>query len=174
MINLATQAFIAAYSKTPHFDPADPEAHLNIMQTDGFGRDVIGLIRAICVKVIFISLTHQPGILTRFQERSSAKRKELFRSLQLKTPRSSVTGQPLQLLMDMPVRWSSTYVMLCRALLLRTVRSFCLDIPRFPCAHTAVIIQYIDDFVDELARQEPNRERRRKLDDLKLDNEEWE
>ena len=28
--------------------------------------------------------------------------------------------------------------------------------------------------MDELARQEPNRERRRKLDDLKLDYEEWE
>ena len=42
---MATQALIAAYSKTPHYDPANPDAHLPT------GRDEVGLIRAVAVKV---------------------------------------------------------------------------------------------------------------------------
>ena len=51
-------------------------------------------VRSICVK-----------------ERSSAKRKELYRTIQMKAGVSS----PTQLLIDMKVRWSSTYIMLNRA-----------------------------------------------------------
>ncbi|KAJ7852733.1 hypothetical protein B0H13DRAFT_2581604 [Mycena leptocephala] len=61
-------------------------------------RDVLGIVRAIAVK-----------------ERSSAKRKELFRSLQKKA--GSKTG--LQLILDMIIRWSSTYAMLHRGYTLR-------------------------------------------------------
>jgi hypothetical protein len=52
----------------------------------------------------FILLTHQ-------QERSSAKRKELYKSVQVKAA-VSPTMQPL---LDMKVQWSSTYVMVNRA-----------------------------------------------------------
>ena len=45
VINLATQALIAAYSKSPHFDPKNPEAHIPT------SRDEVGLVRAIVVKV---------------------------------------------------------------------------------------------------------------------------
>jgi hypothetical protein len=45
VINLATQAFISTYSKAPHFDPKDPEAH------EPTTRDEVGLVRAIMVKV---------------------------------------------------------------------------------------------------------------------------
>lgn len=49
VINLATQALLAAHSSSKHYDPAKPTDHEpNI---DDFLRDEIGLIRAITVKV---------------------------------------------------------------------------------------------------------------------------
>ena len=44
------------------------------------------------------------------QERSSAQRKQLFKDIQTRD-----NTKPRQLLLDMPVRWSSTFVMLERA-----------------------------------------------------------
>ena len=56
------------------------------------------------------------------QERSSAQRKELFRQIQLQDrPNHPPRKQPLQLLLDMPIRWSSTYVMLERSDTLKDV-----------------------------------------------------
>ena len=45
VINLATQALIAMYSKSPHFDPKNPEAHIPT------SCDEVGLVRAIVVKI---------------------------------------------------------------------------------------------------------------------------
>jgi hypothetical protein len=45
IINLATQTLISTYSKAPHFDPTNPEAHVPT------SRDEVGLVRAIAVKV---------------------------------------------------------------------------------------------------------------------------
>ena len=45
VINLATQVLISTYSKAPHFDPRNPEGHVPS------GRDEVGLVRAIAVKV---------------------------------------------------------------------------------------------------------------------------
>ena len=45
------------------------------------------------------------------QERSSAKRKEMWKMVQVKAGRAV----PKQLMLDMKIRWSSTYVMLDRA-----------------------------------------------------------
>jgi hypothetical protein len=45
VINLATQMLISTYSKSPHFDPNQPDAHTPT------SRDEVGLIRAIVVKV---------------------------------------------------------------------------------------------------------------------------
>ena len=56
-------------------------------------RDEVGLVWAISVKA-----------------RSSAQRKELFRSVQIQEK-----VKPLQLLLDMKVRWGSTYIMLTQA-----------------------------------------------------------
>jgi hypothetical protein len=50
IINLATQAVITSYSKSKHYNPADPEANLTGPQTE-HGRDEVGLVRGICVKV---------------------------------------------------------------------------------------------------------------------------
>jgi hypothetical protein len=44
------------------------------------------------------------------QTRSSAERRALFKAVQDRT-----STRPCQLLLDMEVRWSSTYVMLTRA-----------------------------------------------------------
>ena len=51
MINLATQALIAASSKTKHYDPEKPNEHEPDL--DAIERDIVGLIRAITVKVYF-------------------------------------------------------------------------------------------------------------------------
>jgi hypothetical protein len=45
VINLATQKLISSYSKSPHFDPIKPDAHVPTT------RDEVGLVRAIVVKV---------------------------------------------------------------------------------------------------------------------------
>jgi hypothetical protein len=45
VINLATQLLISTYSKSPHFDPKMPDAHVPT------SRDEVGLVRAIVVKV---------------------------------------------------------------------------------------------------------------------------
>ena len=45
VINLATQALIVTYSKSPHFNPKNPEAHIPT------SCDEVGLVRAIVVKV---------------------------------------------------------------------------------------------------------------------------
>ena len=51
VINLATQMLISTYSKSPHFDPKQPEAHVPTC------RDEVGLIRAIVVKVCVLTPT---------------------------------------------------------------------------------------------------------------------
>ncbi|OBZ65234.1 putative AC transposase [Grifola frondosa] len=129
VINLAMQALIATYSKTPHFDPEKPEAHLNV--SSGAYRDEVRLIRAIAVK-----------------ERSSSKRKEIFRRIQVKAGAKKVT----QLLIDMRVRWSSTYLMLHRAESNK---------------------EHVDTFVYEIGREEKDLTKCRKIDDLKLSMQEW-
>lgn len=50
VINLATQMLISTYSKSPHFDPKEPDAHVPTT------RDEVGLVRAIVVKVWIIYL----------------------------------------------------------------------------------------------------------------------
>ncbi|KAF5337979.1 hypothetical protein D9758_014306 [Tetrapyrgos nigripes] len=77
IINLATQALISTHSKAKHYDPESPESHEPDLEA--VERDVLGLVRAIVVKV-----------------RSSAKRKQAFLDLQLRT-----TNKALQLLIDM-------------------------------------------------------------------------
>lgn len=82
-------------------------------------RDEIGLIRTITIKVLFSLFGYFSLFIcaTIIQERSSAKRKQIFLDLQKKAGQKP----PLQLLVDMPVRWSSTYVMLHRAETLKDV-----------------------------------------------------
>jgi len=58
VINLATQALISTYSKAPHFDPKNPEAH------EPTSRDEVGLVRAITVKVYIMSPLLRRGVNT--------------------------------------------------------------------------------------------------------------
>ncbi|KAJ3828572.1 hypothetical protein F5880DRAFT_1472165, partial [Lentinula raphanica] len=80
--------------------------------------------------------------------RSSPKRKQMLKEIQV---RANV--RPLQLLIDMVVRWSSTYLMLCRANTLKP---------------------YMGTFIYEMGMAEPNLGKRRKLDALQLNDHEWE
>ena len=121
VINLATQALIATYSKSPHFDPKNPEAHIPT------SHDEVGLVRAIVVKVQYsIFYRHMacchPQSTT--QERSSSKRKQVWHTVQIKNK-----VKPLQLILDMKVRWSSTYFMLDRAERKKEVStSYCISL----------------------------------------------
>ena len=56
IINLATQALITVQSKSKHYDPAEPDADLQVVGDDT-ERDVIGLVQAICVKVWDLALS---------------------------------------------------------------------------------------------------------------------
>lgn len=72
-------------------------------------RDEVGLVRAISVK-----------------ERSSSQRKEWFKKIQLA---AGVTRDCIRtLVVDMKVRWSSTYMMLNRAYSLRNVSMIYSDV----------------------------------------------
>lgn len=107
IVNLATQAFLSTYSKTEHLNTDSGDAAVDAALSDladitlQLDRDEIGLVRLIAVKA-----------------RSSAKRNALLKLLQEK---DKVTI-PLTLILDMKVRWSSTFAMLERALKLKPVR----------------------------------------------------
>ena len=150
IINLATQAVLSAYSKAKHFDPGEAEKYEEDVEAVTLMRDVMGLIRAIVVKVSYKAFITRSSYLTaQRQQRSSAKRTEKFKDLQ----RAENVVTALVLLLDMKVRWSSTYIMLRRALSLK---------------------EFVNEFVYVLSREETNKEKRRKIDDLGLSNKEWE
>ncbi len=117
VINLATQALLGTYSKSKHFDPEDESLH--DVDVTGYIRDEVGLIRAITVKVRVSSLTDKTYCLhSKFlKARSSSKRKERLFAIQIEKG-----ADPRVLLLDMKVRWSSTYVMLLQAVELKAVR----------------------------------------------------
>ena len=104
IIDLATQAVISTCSKSKYYS-GDPED--NAVPEDETGdRDEIGVIRAICVKVrlnLNFTLLH----LCAEQAHSSSKCKQLFKTIQ-----ECLNICPWQLLLDMKVCWSSTYIML--------------------------------------------------------------
>ncbi|KAF9553128.1 hypothetical protein CPC08DRAFT_244830 [Agrocybe pediades] len=119
---------ISTRSKSKYFNPNTEDEHMpDVMALE---RDETGLVRAICVKA-----------------RSSSQRKELFKEIQ-----EEHDVKPLALLLDMKVRWSSTYIMLDRAESRRTA---------------------MDDFIFKLAMKETNVEKRRKISALQLSDEEW-
>lgn len=104
IVNRATQAVISAHSKSKYYN-GNPE------DVGGTERDEIGIVRAICVKVhltLSLQLCNSNTMVSK--ARSSAQRKEAFKSIQYRRKE-----RPLQLLLDMKVRWSSTFVMLTRA-----------------------------------------------------------
>jgi hypothetical protein len=59
VVNLAMQKLIKSYSKSPHFDPKKPDAHIPT------SRDEVGLVRAIVVKVhVILSYTSVAALLS--------------------------------------------------------------------------------------------------------------
>jgi hypothetical protein len=162
VINLATQALIATYSKSPHFDPKNPEAHIPT------SRDEVGLVRAIVVKVqnntLYWRMVYCHSQST-VQERSSSKRKQIWRTVQTKNKL-----KPLQLILDMKVRWSSTYFMLDRAERKKEVSTSYYIVLSLR-AHN--ILQCVNDFLDELYWDEKDYAKRYKIRELKLTDEEW-
>lgn len=74
-------------------------------------RDEVGLVRAVAVKVLQLIHVLIIVMLINPQERSSSKRKEMWKTIQVKAG----VARPAQLVLDMKVRWSSTLSMLDRA-----------------------------------------------------------
>ncbi|KAF8336664.1 ribonuclease H-like domain-containing protein [Amanita rubescens] len=107
-----------------------------VIEHRGTQRDEVGLVRAICVK-----------------EHLSAQHKELFKRIQLRDEDGHIPSKrPKQLLMDMKVRWSSTYVMLERAESLK---------------------DEVDYFVRRLGLQEKDSNKAQKLLTMQLSLTEW-
>ena len=91
IINLATQTLITTQSKSKYYSPADEDAHLPDLASQDC--DEVGLVQAITAKAW-----------------SSSQHKVLFNTIQEQN-----RVKALQLLLDMKVRWGSTFVMLSRA-----------------------------------------------------------
>ncbi|KIK92652.1 hypothetical protein PAXRUDRAFT_792053 [Paxillus rubicundulus Ve08.2h10] len=89
VFHLAAQALISTYSKALFYDLKD--AGLEFVSENG-QHDEIGLVRAITVKA-----------------HSSAQREQLFKDIQSCLPDPCPPSQVFQLLLDMPICWSSTY-----------------------------------------------------------------
>ena len=110
IINLATQAVISAHSKSKFYNRNPEDDHVP-EDMGGTERDKIGIVRAICVKVHSTLVLHvcipNTNIL---KARSLAQCKEAFKSIQYCRKEC-----PQQLLLDIKVWWSSTFVMLTRA-----------------------------------------------------------
>ena len=96
---------------------------------------VIALVRALVVAVSIKMYISFKAILTMLQIRSSPQRKLKFRRIQeaeISIRRAEAEGRgeawviegPLELILDVATRWSSTCLMLERALKLRSVRPF--------------------------------------------------
>ena len=104
------------------------------------------------------------------QERSSAKRKQLFQTIQQQDkPNHPPWERPLQLILNMPVRWSSTYLMLDHAEKLK-------DVSGFACCIIFVNLfftQDVDSFVYKIVGAEKDQEKHSKLQDLQLMDKEW-
>jgi hypothetical protein len=73
-----------------------------------------------------------------------------------------------QLLIDMPVRWSSTYFMTSRTESMSGVS----ELLSCRCVSTEHK-QIINTFVYEIGRDEKDLAKREKIDNLRLDDEEW-
>jgi hypothetical protein len=78
-------------------------------------------------------------------------------------------ARPVQLVLDMKVRWSSTYLMLDRAERNRVVSTQDHLLRWYLC-----FSQLVDTFVDELRWEESDGVKREKIRELKLNKEEWE
>ncbi|KIK72807.1 hypothetical protein PAXRUDRAFT_179887 [Paxillus rubicundulus Ve08.2h10] len=141
VFHLATRALISTYSKAPFYDPESPD--LTVTMTDG-RHDEIGLVCAIVVKA-----------------RSSAQRKQLFADIQRCPPHACPEPEVTQLLLDMPIRWSSTYVMIDRAGKKKNLEM----------ADNS--LNYVDTFVYELGLRQPTQEKCDQMIQMKLTANEW-
>lgn len=126
VINLTTQALIKGHSKAKYYSSTKPDEH--VPNVDAILRDEVGLIRMIAVKVSLLYYEGHPMCqnFTMTQIWSSAKWKELFWFIQSerlteKDHLNSKSGHVKQLILDMPVCWSSTYSMLHHAATLQEV-----------------------------------------------------
>lgn len=115
IINLATQALISTRSKTKYYNPHSEDEHMPMVV--GPDRDETGLVRAITVKVNFAVRHLFIYFHSYVQERSSSQRKQHFKDIQIRDE----VQIPKQLILDMKIRWGSTYAMLNRAETLKKV-----------------------------------------------------
>lgn len=69
----------------------------------------------------------------------------------------------------MPIRWSSTYVMLDRAEKKKQVSTYF----HFTFRVSTEGLKFVDTFIYELGKKEMNLTKRAKIDALKLESDEW-
>ena len=148
IINLATQAVILTHSKAKYYNGSPDENELP-EDLGAAERDKIGIIRVICVKVCLFSFNSCDPHLTSttMKAHSSAQHKVPFKAIQ-----DHRNVPVVQLLVDMKVQWSSTFIMLTCAKLRR---------------------EAINKFILELGVKETSSERCHKITSLTLNSEEW-
>jgi hypothetical protein len=150
---------ISTYSKSPHFDPNQPDAHVPTY------RDEVGLVRAIVVKVWITYLVQYQGyslLLRNARPQSEKKCGRLFKPRQIK---------------GVPFNWFLTWRYVGHQCI------WCLIVPREKKRYVAYFIQRlelivsysqcVDTFVDELRWEEQDSSKRDKIRELKLTGEEW-
>lgn len=76
------------------------------------------------------------------------------------------------LLLDMPVRWSSTYIMTTRAEEMRDIWNAMISTDRKDV--TDISFKVVDVFVYEIGQDERDHTKRQKIDNLALSPVEWE
>ena len=168
IINLATQAVITTCSKAEYYDGSSQDDNELPEDLGATERDEIGIVRAICIKVHHSWFqSHRIHVwLMSMKACSSTQHKEAFRAIQY---RCSV---PLvQVLLDMKVWWSSTFVMLSHAESQWEVCILKFVIVFLPTQ--AVISQAVDQFILELGLKGNSSEKQHKITVLALNDEEW-
>ena len=105
-------------------------------------------------------------LLTTLQEHSSSKRKEMWKTIQIKANSLKV----VQLILNMKVRWSSTYLMLDQA---EQKNEVCNKFIMSDQSWLFFFLQCVDAFVDELRWEEQDSTKRDKIRELKLTSEKW-
>lgn len=117
-------------------------------------------------QVSFLPLLNH--LLKYLKERSSSQRKELFKTIQRRG--GTAQSAPVQLLIDMKIRWGSTHAMIKRALSCRLVSTFLTcNVNR----KTDTSLQSVDTFIYEMGCLEESLEKCRKIDGLHLSAAEW-
>ena len=168
IINLATQAVITTCSKAKYYNSSSQDDNKLPQDLGVTKHNEIGIVRANCIKVHCSWFqSHRICIwIKSMKARSSTQHKDPFRAIQYQC-----SVPPVQLLLDMKVQWSLTFIMLSHAKSQWEVCILKFVVVFLPTQ--AVISQAVNQFILELGLKENSSEKQCKITTLTLNDEEW-